>query len=443
MNLRRNTVFGALGFVLPTVVVLLAYPVVLRSLGAGAMGIYILAISFSGTFAFLEFGLVTITTKLVAEASASREPERASDAIVTSLAFYLSLGVAGVAVLWSLSPALAGWVGAPDPVAGARAFRIASLLIVCAYANNVAGAVLKGLHRFDLAAAQATTLSAASWGGAVLVTLLAGGGLVRLTGASLAANAVLAGLSWAVTVAECRRGGIHLASGRPRARTLRAMLRFGIFMSLNGLMGVLVNQVQNVIIARLLSPVAIAVWGTAVQVVSKINQLTSAAFELVLPLSAGLAEASVRTEERIRLLRSVYVKALGLSFLASAGASATLYALAPTVVHLWLHSPIDGEVSSVLRLLCIGIAVNGATPVVFHLLNGIGRPEVNTASMALGTLLLYGTLYVISRSGITVERFAIATTTAFTVNGFLYIGYGELVVWRRWLLPTARGAVDA
>jgi O-antigen/teichoic acid export membrane protein len=443
VNLRRNTIFGALGFLLPTLVVFLSYPVVLRHLGPDAMGVYILAVSLSGSFAFLEFGLTTVTTKLVAEANACDDAGRASDAVVTSLTFYLALGAAGVVVLWLLSPAIARWAGAPDVVASTRVFRIAAPLIVCSYLNAVAGAVLKGLHRFDLATAQSTLLSTATWGGAVLVTTLAGGGIVRITTATLAASALIVAASWSATAAACRARGIHLRHGRPRSRTLREMFRFGVFMSLNGLMGVLVNQVQSVVMARLLTPAAIAIWGTAVQVVSKINQLTSASFEVVLPVSAELAESSARSEARVRMLRSIYLKALSLSLVTSIGASAALYVLAPPLIRYWLNSPIDAEVTSVLRILCLGLAVNGATPVVFHLLNGIGRPEVNTASMALGTIMLYGTLYWLSRDGLTVERFAIASTVALVVNGLLYFGYSEMVVWRRWLLPVAQRARGA
>ncbi len=443
MSLRLNTVFGALGFLLPTLVVFLAYPTVLRHLGSGQMGVYLLAISLSGSFAFLEFGLTTVTTKLVAEAVAGRDPARASDAVVSSLAFYLALGSAGFSVLWLVAPALARWMGAPDVVAATEVFRVAAALLVASYANNVAGSVLKGLHRFDYASAQATLVTVASWGGALVVVTIWRGGVVSVALATLVANAAMVLGSWGAAVAVCRRSGIHLTRGRPRSRTLRAMFRFGVFMSLNGLMGVLVNQVQNLVLARLFTPAAIAIWGTAVQIVSKINSLTNAAFEAMLPVSAELAEASVRSDARVRMLRSIYLKAAALSLVASITASVALYAVAPALIRWWLSSPIDREVTTVLRILCFGLAVNGATPVAYHLLNGIGRPEVNTASMAIGTAMLYGILFLISWNGLTVERFAIATTLALGINGVLYLAFCELVVWRRWLIRQDRALQPA
>jgi O-antigen/teichoic acid export membrane protein len=433
LSVRRNTIYGAVGFALPTAVVFLAYPLVLSRLGATQMGVYILAVSLSGTFGFLEFGLTTITTKLVAEAVAARDPARASDAVITSLAFYIALGATGMLALWIVAPALARWAGAADVSAAVVVFRVAAVLLLSVYVNNVASAVLKGLHRFDVATLQGTFLSLATWGGA-LIAVLGGGGLVAVAFASLTANALMIAVSGIVTTRLCDAAGVHLWNGRPSLATLRPMLRLGAFMSLNGVAGVLTNQVQSFIMARALSTTAVTVWGTAVQIVSKINALTSAAFEVVLPTSAQLVEPSARSDAGLRTLRSIYLKALGLALAASTSASAVLYVAAPSLIRLWLHSPIDAEVTLVLRILCVGVAVNGATPVAFHLLNGIGRPGVNTAFMGAGILMLYGALLLLWFGGLTVPRFALATSLSLIVNGALFLAYCEFVVWRRWLL---------
>ncbi len=434
MSLRRNTVFGALGFLVPTLLVFAAYPVVLRRLGAGDMGVYILATTLSGSFAFLELGLTTVTTKLLAEAMARGERERAADAVATSAAFYLGLGACGFAALWLLAPALARWARAADPAAAAAVFRIAAALLVTSYLNNVALSVLKGLQRFDLASGQAILLSALVWGGAVAAVVVGPGGVVAVSAATLAASALVALASGAAASALCRDRGVRLRRGRPRLETLRSMFRLGVFMSLNGLASVLVNQVQSFVMARLLTPAAVAIWGTAVQIASKVNALTSAAFEVMLPLSAELSErSSERYRDRVRTLRSVYRKALALSFALSVSASAGLYLVARPLMELWLRSAIDAEVAATLRILCFGVAVNGATPVVFHLVNGIGRPEVNTAFMGTGVVMLYALLLALSWNGLTVERFALATSITLLVNGVAYLAYCEAVVWRRWL----------
>ncbi|HZY04530.1 MAG TPA: methyltransferase domain-containing protein [Anaeromyxobacteraceae bacterium] len=443
MSLRRNTVFGALGFLLPTLVVFLAYPVVLRQLGPGDMGVYILATTLSGSFAFLELGLTTITTKLVAEAAGRGDGAGAADAVATSTAFYLMLGTCGLVAIWVLAPPLARWSRAADPAVAATVFRIAAATLLASYLHNVALSVVKGLQRFDLASAQVTVLSLLVWGGALAVVVLPGGGVVRVAEATLVANLLVVALSGGMAAVLCRGRGIGLARGRPRLGILRSMFRLGVFMSLNGLANVLFNQLQSFVMARLLTPVAVAVYGTAVQVSSKVNALSSASFEMMLPLSAELSEpGAAQYRARVHTLRSVYLKALALSFALSVAASAALYAVAPPLMQWWLRSPIEGQVATVLRILCVGVAVNGATPVAVHLVNGIGRPQVNTVFMGIGVAMLYATLLLLSRGGLTVELFALATSLAFLLNGLLYLAYCEVAVWRRWLasMPEGPGA---
>ncbi len=127
---------------------------------------------------------------------------------------------------------------------------------------------------------------------------------------------------------------------------------------------------------------------------------------------------------------------LGLSI----AGSAALYAIAPWLIRLWLRSEIAGEVSTVVRVLCLGLIVNGATPVVFHLLNGIGRPGVNTAFMVVGTATTYALLFALSWGGLTVTRFALANSLSLLLNGIAYFAFCETVVWRKWLVQgPARG----
>ena len=111
MRLRRNTVYGALGFAVPTAVLILAYPFVLRHIGAPAMGLYLLSATVSGSLAFLELGVSTAVVKLVAERAAEGDRQGAADAIVTSLAFYGALGAVGLVAFWALAPVLARWSG--------------------------------------------------------------------------------------------------------------------------------------------------------------------------------------------------------------------------------------------------------------------------------------------------------------------------------------------
>ncbi len=437
MNLRRNTAYGAIGFVVPTVVLLVTYPIVLRHLGPQAMGLWLLAGTVSGSLAFLEFGVSTATTKLLAERAAGGDPREAADVVATSLAFYGVLGALGSIAFLLLAPVLGRWTGVGpslEPVA-VRVIRIVAIQFIPAYAIGVFASVFKGLHRFSGSTLLGSLHAVLSWGGAVAGLELGGLDVVGVAWIGLAATlgvfVLSAGLAWRLA----REAGIDLLRGRPRRRALRAMLRFGVFMAVNGVAGVLMQQVQAWVVAAFLGAGAVTVFTTALQVTAKINGLMGAMFEPMMPVAAALTGRP--TPAGVRSLRVAYGKAMTGSLVLSLGGAATLYLVAPWVIALWLRSGIDGEVSTIIRILCAGLAVNGITPVAYHLVNGIGRPGANTAFMVAGSVLFYGLVAVAWASGLTLEKFAVALSVTFVLNGLAYLAFSELVVWRRWLAPLA------
>jgi len=66
MSIARNVIHGLLGFVIPTIVVVASYPVLVHRLGAAAFGVYLLALSLSGTVMLLDLGFCGATVKFVA-----------------------------------------------------------------------------------------------------------------------------------------------------------------------------------------------------------------------------------------------------------------------------------------------------------------------------------------------------------------------------------------
>jgi O-antigen/teichoic acid export membrane protein len=434
LNLRRNTAYGAIGFLVPTVVLVVAYPIVLRHLGTQAMGLYLLASTVSGSLAFLEFGVSTATVKILAEQAATGDRHEAGDVVATSLAFYGALGAIGSVAFWILAPVMGKWAGVdaalePDAV---RVIRIVALQFVPAYAIGVFSSVFKGLHRFAGSTLLASLHSTLTWGGAVIGLEIGGIGVVGVAWTSLAATLVVFVLSAGLVWRTGRETGIDLLRARPRRSTLRGLLRFGVFMAVNGVAGVLMQQVQTWIIAAFLGAGAVTVFSTALQVTTKINGLMGAMFEPMMPVAAALTGRP--TPAGLRALRVAYNKAMAASVVLSTGGAAVLYLVSPWLISLWLRSSIDGQVTAIIRILCVGLAVNGVTPIAFHLVNGIGRPGTNTAFMVAGIVLFYGILAGAWASGLTVEKFAMALSVTFVLNGAAYLAFSELVVWRRWLV---------
>ena len=118
MNVGRNVVHGVLGFVGPALVVLASYPVLVRHLGPAAFGVYLLALSLSGTMMLLDLGFCAATLKFVAGDLAAGRPRAAADVIVTSLVAYSCAGRVGRRAIAISAPVLAGFFKIDEPAGG-------------------------------------------------------------------------------------------------------------------------------------------------------------------------------------------------------------------------------------------------------------------------------------------------------------------------------------
>ena len=94
-RLRRNAVYGLLSTVVPTLILLAAYPLLIRHLGAEAVGVYLLATGLSSAWRFIEFGVSAVTIKFVSEDLAKGDPRSAADIISASLIYYILIGALG------------------------------------------------------------------------------------------------------------------------------------------------------------------------------------------------------------------------------------------------------------------------------------------------------------------------------------------------------------
>ncbi len=152
MSIRRNSLYGLLGFALPTLVVLIAYPVLVRTLGPQAFGIYLVGTSMSGVLGFLDFGFSAATVQFVAQDMARNDRRAAAEVLATSLAFYGAIGVAGAVVIFGLAPYLVHVFSVQPQLRDVAivVFRIAAAQFAVFFVLTVYLSFFKGMQRFDL-----------------------------------------------------------------------------------------------------------------------------------------------------------------------------------------------------------------------------------------------------------------------------------------------------
>ncbi|MBZ5591975.1 MAG: oligosaccharide flippase family protein [Acidobacteriia bacterium] len=422
MSITRNVVHGVIGFLVPTMVVAASYPVLVHRLGAAAFGVYLLALSLSGTVMLLDLGFCAATLKFVAEDLAAGRTKAAADVIVTSLAAYAVLGVVGGASVALAAPSLAGLFQMDVRMAAVAVptFRLAALQFTAFLPAMVFVSVAKAFGQFDRSALYASLLSIATYGGAV-VAVLAGAGLVGAMAATALANFAAVFAIGTGGVHLCQARGIRLSRGRPAA--FRRMLGFGWVLTVNSVAGFLLYQIQRYVAGVALGPVAVTVIQTAAVVPSKMHAAVNAATEVMFPFSSA-------SRDRTRL-RQVYLRMLGGSAIVALAGFAALAALARPLLVLWLGAPLAASVSPLLPIFALGYFFLALSPAPFHLVNGIGRPGLNTVFYMMNALLNIAFLMGAAASGMTLHKLAWSFAAANILTGACYQIAVELLIWRR------------
>ncbi len=427
-GLRRNILYGLAGWAAPAAVVLASYAVLIRHLGAARFGIFVLAGSMSGLLAFLDFGFAAATLRFVAEDQARGNLRAAGDVVVSSLAFYGLLGAGGAATLQSLAPWLVKMLGVETHVApeAIEAFRLAGWQFPAFLLLAVFVSLFKGLQHFPAAALTVASLSTLAYGGAAVAAGLTRAGLREVMAISLAAHVLVLAAAAAGAWRLCHVRGIFLHRARPTRAVFRRMFEFGWLMTANAVAAVFLYQIQRYLVAATLGPAAVAVYQTASAGPAKVHQAVAAATEVLFPAASAAADP--------RTLRSIYLLMLAGSGMAAALALLSLVWLAPHILGLWLGPEMAAQALPLLPAFAAAYFFIAFSPAPFHLLNGLGKPWVNTAFTALAAGLNVALLWIFWARGLGLLRFAWAFAGSSIAATLLFQVVVEIHIWRRGLL---------
>lgn len=422
-SIRKNSFFSFLGFVIPTAVMLIAYPVLVHHLGTEAFGVYILATSISGAMAFLDFGFSAATLKFVAEDIAKGNRKSAADIIVTSLIFYGSIGSFGALLIWIISPWLIMLFSIKDnlSVDAIWVFRLSSIQFAISFLTTVFISLFKGLQRFNFSTISLSLLSILSYGGSILGILFADFGLIEVVIVGLVTNLVVLAVSAIIGYFLCRNYEIDLFSASTTRQTFRRMFDFGLALAINSIAGYLHGQVQRIMVGIFLGPqyvtsFYIGVWGPA-----KVNSATLAISE---PLFPKIASMNCSDGSAFRTLYLRYITIVsGVSFTALF----PLFLFPEPIFKIWFGGHIPPYAPAIASIMSVGLFFNAIGQPAHHAVNGLGKPWINTFFTIVSPFLLYLTLLILylSKNELDIFDFAWATSASLSIVSFGYIIFYE------------------
>jgi O-antigen/teichoic acid export membrane protein len=364
---RQNVLYSVFDYLSQPAMMVLAAPVLLRTLGAPQYGAWMLVNSIAATASGLGGGFGDGATKFIAMYRGRCDREGVARSLVASLAINCALGLLLAIGLAAAAPWLIGNVFQVEPPlrhAGITAVRISAFVLLLRFVEAVFVSAIRAFERYRPVVV--TSVSARVLMVALAVLWAARGfGLVRILWATLAVeSAALISLSIiAGHILEIRRlPKIDVQMG------VRELCGFGIFTWLRSATGVLFGYVDRLMVAAVLGTGPLAFFVLCNQLTQPIPALMASGFNFIFPnLSArsGAGEwRECRRRYRMAVLVSVcLVVAIGLPVILLAG----------DILTRWLGPVVALKYKDLLILMTLGNGLLAVSVVPHYTAMALGR----------------------------------------------------------------------
>ena len=378
-QLARNVASSYGGFFLAVLMSLVLTRVLLRHLGTGAYGLWIVLLAMVGYVGLLEAGVSTAAVQRVARLTADGDREGVSDLIRTAWTFFALSGVVAVLVTVVLAPYLASFLhlGNINPSVAGTTLILLGVMTAVLFLGSVPNAVLFGSGRGDrLAQLGVLTLLVTQL--AQIVVVIGGAGLIGLAIVSVAG--VCLGLIIAASMVG-RITGSSIRRGHFRRAVLVDLLRFGGRQSVISVGGIIAYQLDAVVIGLILPVAQVAPYDIALSTSNLTRNLSTQGTGLLLPTYAHLDAVGDRERQAWYFFRSVLV---GLAI--TIPIVVALVAFGDPILRLWLGSVPPKTYEIVIALgLVTTIQLPGNQ--CFGFLTGVGRNQLLVRLSLIGAAI--------------------------------------------------------
>ena len=365
-----NTFFNVLGRSWSFIINLLLTPYILSRLHVGDFGAWVLLTIFIYSFNLLDLGLGFSFVKYISAYYTYEDYDRINKVIFSGLAFYVLLGILGIA----------GGLLIEHPLL--QLFRITHagnvyflVLLTCAVTNIGAMflSVFKGIQRMDRQNSIEITMSVINALGTI-VFLEAGFGIW-----GLAVNALInACLMVCLTFVMLKHLLPKISLGWNFDRKLlREMFGYGFKISVSRVGNLVCFQADKLIVSRVLGLAAVSFYEVGARLTSFMRAVPLVMLSALIPAASELGARQDR--EKIQwtyLIVSKYIAML------TAAAVAFLVVDAGSLVRLWLGPDFD-QSAVLVQILAIGYGMNILGGAASQIGAGVGRPEFDMRSTIL------------------------------------------------------------
>ena len=432
-SVRKNTLFGLASVALPTLVMFIAYPILIDGIGLKALGVYFIATSLSGIWGALDLGVAASSVKLVPEEIRQGRPENAVSIFVTSLLLYFLLGTVIATGLWIATPDLVILLNiSPDLVQQAEtAFRIESIKFAVFFVSLALISFLKGLEDFSYSATLMTFLSLATFGGAAVGVTFYEAYLVDICWIGLGATVTVLMAAAFGAAKAMKANGLSFRQAKIRREAIKRIVGYAPYLAVNAISVSTLTLFQRILISTVLGPAAVSAFAIASTLFRRGQVLLLSTFEALTPAIAGQS-----TTDTMPAVRQAYLKMLRWSGAAATIGAITAFALIEPIAAWWLGNEVKADVTEMVRVLALAGLIFGVVPPGYHLLNGMGLQRLNTGFMLLVPPIFLMAVFGLNLDGFQPMDVIYAHTVAVAGYSITLVFYVERIFWRKHMPKT-------
>jgi O-antigen/teichoic acid export membrane protein len=375
----RGTLSNYLGQFVTLVVGFVLTPFIIHAVGAAQYGLWVLVLSVVAYGTLFDFGIWGTVIKYVAEHRARAETEAAHRLVATALTLHTLLGLIVIALSVLLAPVFPRLfnVAPADYETATALVLVAGLSIGVSIPSTTSVAVLRGLHRFDLAnviSAAGTLLN----GVAVVLVLLAGGGVVAMVAAGIPVTLLMqVPAVWLVyRVAPELKFGWRGA----QRRLVRRVISFGSPLFVMQAAGRLQNKTDEIVIGATLTVTAIAPYSVARRLSEWSALLTDQFTKVLMPLASEL-----QADTDWSRLRELYLTGTRLTLAIFLPIGGALVLLARPLLTVWV-GPEFADSAPLVAILTLAGLIDASQKPAASVLQGAARHQRLAAMTAISAV---------------------------------------------------------
>lgn len=409
IHFLKNISWNLGGQIAPLIAALVSIPLLIKMIGVDRFGIMTIAWMLIGYFSLFDFGLGRALTQVVAKKLATNKNSEVPTLVWSGLILMTALGLfAGIVVLSVSHLVVYNILNIPADLrneAQHSFYVLAASIPMVVVATGLRG-VLEAKQEFRSINLVRIPLGVMMYLAPLcvlpftqsLVPIFISLMIVRLV-----TTCVLAYLCW--------KSFENIRHIKFSMEFLPELFQFGGWLTVSNIVSPIMVQMDRFIIGAILTMSAVAYYTTPYEVVTKLLVVPASIAGVCFPMFTKL----MGEREQVAL-EKLYVRSCVWIFSLMIPAALIFIIFGSEILKIWLNKDFALQSSLVLKILTVGVVINGIAQIPYAYIQGAGRSDI-TAKLHIFELIIYLPLLFFLIKSFGINGAAIAWCTRTTIDG--------------------------